>query len=1017
MSRHAQASSLRRRTRLRDKDFTRDWITRQVGLMERRRVTLLAFGRLTGKAPPIPREKARRTVLNRGGLVLCQSPSSLVACWGYPHAREDDPRLALQAAFDLLALYKPDPPIASTLDSGLVSVPSIASEFPDELNALVLRMEHMLQSVGRPGAVIASDAVRVMVDRYYAFEPIYANASPPNTWRVAGALPPPEEHAKDSGNELVGRIEERRAIDHAWDCIMRGRAACISISGEAGIGKSQLLRYLEQRAKTASTCWISFTCLPETRRVPLHPIRQALRELYASHELERPIAPVDHSDRQLIERLLDVPSSPDAGDTDQQAPGQARIFDLLLDWVAARARRQPIALAFEDLHWADRHTLDFIHHVGARLYHLGPVCLAWTSRRPEPRGFKTEAFQARLELAPLSADDIHRMLESAYNGQALTPTLKHRIALRSEGIPLFAQELARIFATSRCTRNELELLLEPGPLNLVLSARLDSLGSLKPLAQAASVLGPRIDAAVLAPMLQMDRSRLLFDLDSLAEHGILEPEFGPEGAWYRFSHVLLRDAAYTSVIASRLGELHGRAAEVLANDPKVATEAPEIIAGHYEAAGDCRGAFVWWLKAGVRAAELSSQRIAISHLNRALRARHRDPSAGSLQEEVEVLRLLGVQLATAKGNGSPEAIKVLERCLELSRQLPGGADFDALWTLHSCYLVRGEMNQALQIGEKLTAIADETGAEERRLRAHRMQGLAKLLSGQLEASFAHYRLVLELYNERRHAALRFRHGSDQGALAYAHLAWGEAIAGRMESSSAHAEAALKLSCRLRHPHTSAHVLCVLAARAQTLGEQQSASILAFAGKTLGNWHEFPYWSAWADIILGWTQADRAGLAPIEQAIRAYRRTGAVQALPYALLLLAQAALTCNRPRIAIRAASEGWDVAKRQGLMLYAAELLRIRALAEMQLGSETFHLHQLISQAKRIAALQGADTFFQRAAGFRLHCHTTGPGTGIGHATYSQVSESPKKTGENAQVCSFLSLVGNFTRQTASST
>src|SRR5690606_25985000 len=176
----------------------------------------------------------------------------------------------------------------------------------------------------------------------------------------------------------------------------------------------------------------------------------------------------------------------------------------------------------------------------------------------------------------------------------------------------------------------------------------------------------------------------------------------------------------------------------------------------------------------------------------------------------------------------------------------------------------------------------------------------------------------------------------------------------LDSSIQTGEAALAPSSRLPHPHTSAHVLRVLAALAQTPGDQATASALAYAGRTIAERHEFPYWVAWADIILGWSQRQAGDLGyeeaiqQIENAIRAYRRTGAAQALPYALLLLADVALAYDRPHRALSAVTEGWQLAERYGLMLYASELLRIRAVAELRSGSDLSDVSKTLEQAEQ---------------------------------------------------------------------
>ena len=973
------------------RQFSAEWIGRQLGLAERRRVTVLTCGIAGGRKAgsghdPYARvtyeREIRQAVKERGGHVVWQSGVELTACWGLPRAGEDHVRLAVGAALRIAELSRPDMPIGCAVETGLiVAGPNAAERGSLELAGRVYQGSRELLGKTEPGWVVVSDAFRLLAERSFDLAPL-PRTPLPRCWRVIcpRSCVDHRDHRHGPDPSFVGHIAERQMLDQVWLRIVDGQPQCVSISGEAGIGKSRLLRYLKQKVRAARARWIGFDCLPETRRAPLHAVRQGLRGQMADPAagLKEFISDLGTPDRKLMQLLLEHCGEVIDGAFGVEGSRQERILALVLDWISAMATKGPVVLAFEDVHWADRGSLDFIAKVGDRLGELGQVCLIWTSRDPELRGFSTVVGHERLALARLSYEETQQLLACSEFGSGLPPATRQQIAVRSEGIPLFALELARLLANSNSEEEDrLDLILEPGPLNTVLSARLDALGGLKALAQSAAVIGRQFDAEVLALVLQMDRSRLIDDLHELVGLGILEciPR-RKEPTLFRFAHTLLRDAAYASVVEGQRRELHRRTAEVLSQGRHAPEQGPEIVAGHYAVAGDCKGAFAWWFKAGLRAAEMSSTRAAVHHLSQALAARRQDPSAGSLQEEIEVLRLLGVQLASLKGNGAQEAVDAFQHCFDLSREVSGPeGDFDALWALHACFLVRGEIGRALQIGERLTASADRDGTEERRLRAHRMQGLAKLLSGQLGESFAHYRLVLDLYDEARHAVFRFRHASDQGALARAHLAWGEAIAGRLDSSARNADAALALSSRLRHPHTSAHVLCVLAARAQTLGEQQTASALAFAGRTIAERHEFPYWLAWADIILGWSQGaegadgqDAAGIGQIEKAIRAYRRTGAAQALPYALLLVAEAALASNRPRRALSAAAEGWQLAWQHGLMLYASELLRVRAVAELRLGSDPAQVAQLAAQAERLAIQQGANTFSSRLAGFRIH-------------------------------------------------
>ena len=989
MARHVQAAPSLRRAKGRAVDqrrFTADWISRQLGLAERRRIMVLTCGIVAGRRSESGahqellaryQQRARRAIEERGGQVVWQAGPGLLAAWGLPRASEDHARLAVRSALRIAKLCRPDLPIGCAMETGLIiaGANAIAASGLQLAEGVYRSAKHLLDSAS-PGCVVVSDAFRRLLDPFFDLEPLDGK-SPLRCWRIVGPRRR-GQHGAGPDPGLVGRNAERRTLDEVWLRMVDGQPQCVSISGEAGIGKSRLLRHLKQRVEAARGRWIELDCFPETRRAPLHAIRQALRRLLTEPEtgLAEFISSRDDRDRGLLKRLVANSEDVIAAPFETEGCLEARIFALVLEWLSVLAASGPVVLAFEDVHWADQGTVEFIRRTGERLGCLGPVCLAWTSRAPVLGGFRTGVEHARIGLARLSSEEIQQLLACSESGSSIPRETREQIALRSEGIPLFAAELARLCATEP-SADRSDLLLEPGPLNTILSARLDALGAFKALAQSAAVVGRAFDAEVLSRVLQIDHYRLIDDLHELVGLGIIERLPDRAGrTTFRFTHALLRDAAYASVIESRRRALHRRTADLLAQDCHVAEQAPEIVARHFTTAGDCKGAFAWWSKAGMRAAKMSATRSAVHHLSQALAARRRDPHAGSLEEEVAVLRLLGVQFASLNGDGAPEAVDTFRHCLDLSREVAAPHDdFDARWALHASHLVRGEIGKALEVGEQLTASADRNGREERRLRAHRMQGLAKLLSGQLEESFAHYRLVLAIYDEVRHARLRFEHASDQGALSHAHLAWGEAIAGRPESSSRNAEAALKLSSRLHHPHTSAHVLCVLAARAQTLGEREAASALAFAGRTIAKRHEFPYWRAWADIILGWSHArghtgssDPAGVELIENAIRAYRRTGAAQALPYAQLLVADAALACGHPERALAAAAEGWQLAEQYGLMLYGAELLRVRAVAGLRLGTDVAHALRLAAEARELAIRQGAATFSARAAGFRIH-------------------------------------------------
>jgi hypothetical protein len=873
-----------------DHSFPSTWIGRRLGDAERRRVIVLSCS-FRPNQPPDLTPDCLRIIRQWGGRVVPASEDGMRCYWGFPQSDEADARRAVLAALELVKSQPTDPPINCAIDTACVisEGPGRDQENPQLIES-ELRAAKCLGLMDGQGSVVVSQAITTLISADFELVADEAVDSP-RQFRVVDIRKDASRIDTIPTPTVIGRIAERESLDRTWSKVARGEPQCIALTGEAGIGKSTLLRVLKSRCAATRGFWVEVRCRPETRDGPMHAVRQCGRQLGIPASEVDPIT--------------------------------------MLDWIGREAHLRPIALAFEDVQWADPATLAFIATIGQRLHGLGRVCLIRTSRLNQLPESNIGASKTHLVLRRHDASEIDRIVDQQFRSAELSSAVREKIAIRSEGVPLFAEELVRLHVGDDGA-DIFDVLLEPGPLNAVLTARLDAVGELRPFAQAAAVIGRDFETSTLATMLRMDHAQLAAGLSNLVEEGVIEHLPGRwRGNTYRFSHGLLRDAAYASILMSHRCSLHRAVAEILSQDAaREGDHPPEI--------------------------------------EQALAARAEDTEAGSPAEEFEILKALGVQLVSLHGNAADATLDIFRRGFDLAQQLPGLAEkIDASWMLQSCHLVRGDVMKAMDIGKSLVAMSDHHGTDEQRMRAHCIQGLAKMLSGRLHAAFEHFRFGLGLYDERRHAGLRFQHASDQGALAYAHLAWGEAIAHRQDASAGHAKLALELASRLQHPHTSAHVMCVLAARAQTLGDRKKASALAYAANALSERHEFPYWHAWANILLGWSAADRmdSGLAEIDRAIKSYIRTGARQAVPYAMMLYGEAALGLGLPRRALAVLRDGWQLAKRNGLFLYAPELLRLCAVAERQLEGPSERVTGILEKARTLAVNQGARLFCERAS------------------------------------------------------
>lgn len=485
-------------------------------------------------------------------------------------------------------------------------------------------------------------------------------------------------------------------------------------------------------------------------------------------------------------------------------------------------------------------------------------------------------------------------------------------------------------------------------------------GILWPLLQVASIFPKGFDVDLLAGILAMDGAKLHPLLTDAKQRGGLtlaaDGYHVPPG---------IQATAYADTPAQVRHALHRRAAETLNQRGPATSEDASCIAHQFEKAEDAQAAFNWWMTAARGAIEDGIPECATPYLERALALSLTGGASQTAANKLAAVRLLGPLLAQLKGSGSDDVAAVYAHCLEIAEGLTGSApaiEFDVLWGLNACILVHGRIETAGEMSRRLLAAGRTAGNETQVLLATRLRGLAALLSGELDAALVDFRAVKSICETTDYTHLRFTHASDQSAIARAHQAWAEAIAGDPDASAHSHNMALDQAEQLQHPHTSAHVMCVLAARAQTLGLRRIAAPLANAALTIARQQRFAYWEAWAEIILAWNEGlrgvDTSG-ARIDHAIRAYRDTGAGQALPYAHHLRASVAIAAGDFAAAIAAADAGLAFSEAYGVTLFQAALLLDKAEATADLAEQ----HALFSEAAAIARNQGAEFYVRRSA------------------------------------------------------
>jgi tetratricopeptide (TPR) repeat protein len=382
-------------------------------------------------------------------------------------------------------------------------------------------------------------------------------------------------------------------------------------------------------------------------------------------------------------------------------------------------------------------------------------------------------------------------------------------------------------------------------------------------------------------------------------------------------------------------------------------------AHHAERGHDWPLAFASWRRVALLATTAGEPRRASHALDRAaaLQDHTGEPSA-----HLDVLALRASTQGALLGNAHPNVVAAYRACIrfaEMTRQTDAASRFDVLFGLQASHLVRGEITSAEAIGREL--VADKPRQEpDVAAAALRLYALTSLLAGRPRDALAIYQRALALCSADADPRMLLRLASDQRAVALAGLAWAEAMAGRYEASVKTATAAEERAATVAHPHTSCHVLCVLATRAALLHDGDTAAHLAAEAHDIARRHGLIYWRAWADVVLGWHLATRSlerGLARLVTGLHDYKATGSEQAIPFFLLLKADVEMRAGATAAAGITIARAERGTRPGGVELYRAPILTAAAHVALRVQGPRPAM-RLATKAYKVAVTQSSEHF-----------------------------------------------------------
>jgi predicted ATPase len=860
-----------------------------------------------------------------------------------------------------------------------------------------------LQGLAAPGTLVISGATLQLLGGFFACQSIGTPLlkglpQPLEVYQVLSESTARSrlEAAGSAGlTPLVGREQEVALLRERWAQVKDGIGQVVLLSGEAGIGKSRLVQVLTEQVATEPQAWLTpCQCSPYYQNTALYPMidlleRVALRfnrEESPQQKLRKlegfvvqyglPLAETVPLFAALLSLPLGADYVPLTVSPEQQ---KQKTLHALLTILLRIAAQQPVLFVMEDLHWVDPSTLEFL----TLLVDQGPTAriLALFTFRPDfspPWTGRSHLTQVTLNRLPRR--QVAELTGRVAHGKALPTEVVEQVVAKTDGVPLFVEELTKMVLESglleeRAERYELTGLLPPlaipTTLHDSLMARLDRLAAVKAMAQLGATLGREFSYELLQAISPWDEDILQRGLQQLVEAEFLYQQGLPPEARYLFKHALVQDAAYQSLLRSTRQRHHQHIAQVLeAQFPEISETQPELLAHHYTEAGLTEQAIPYWQRAGQQALQRSANLEAVQHLTMGLTLLATLPDTSArVQHELDLQIALGPALIATKGPAAPEVEQTYARTRALCQQVGETPQlFSTLWGLCRFYRARGALPMARELGEQLYRLAQREAAPTPRLEAHDALGSTLFHLGEYATAQTHLEQGIALTDPTVQRALALRHDVAPGVtcLAYAaNILW---CLGFPAQAVRWAQEALALAQTLAHPYSLVFAQYWAALLHHRRREAPAVQAQAEVLVTLATAQVFPLWVGLGTCWHGWALAMQgqceAGMAQMRQGLAVVLAAGYMLARPLCLVLLAEAAGHIGQVEEGLRLLTEALAAFETSGRGDLLAETYRLQGeLLLRQATPDAAQAEVCFQQALGIARRQQAKSWELRAA------------------------------------------------------
>src|ERR1700728_3738237 len=927
------------------------------------------------------------------GFVAQYLGDGILAYFGYPATHEGEAERAVRAGLAVLSSVNQISARAGAkmqIRIGVATGPAVIGDMIGRGTAMQIavtgktpNLAARIQEFARPGTLVIAQSTQRLIAAQFECRPL---GTPPlkgisetiSLWQIVRELTDTEQFKARRQRLLdcVGRERELKLLLDRWQLTCDGSGQAVVVSGEAGIGKTRLVALLREQLAAGSYVSVRLQCAQQYRNSPLQPVIVHIDRAAALDKDDTPAAQLTKIEQlltlggnkegvPLAASLLSVPFEDHYPSLAMPAVRQrAETLEMLVGQIIGLAQNKPVLLTVEDAHWIDPSTEETLTRILDRL-HRHRVMVLITARPDSASRLVDHPHAMTLMLGRLDADQVKQMIAAVTGNSTLAPEVVERIVQKTDGVPLFVEELTKDVLESKEHGDRPDLpspaLAIPSTLEDTLRARIDRLATVKDVAQVAAALGRSFAYSIIGAVLNQDEEALRLALDRLVEAKLIYQHGAPPEAVYAFKHVLVQDAAYESLLRSQRVALHARIVNVIENQfSSIADDEPELVAHHCSRADLGEKAVDYWLRAGAKAVGRSANVEAIGHLRNGLQAL---PAIASEQDrtrlELALQLTLGQALIAARGYTAAETTQAFARAEQLVEKIGDTRQrYSALYGIFVGHLIAGRIDLASETIARMYQLSRSNEDNSYVCLAYRLRGSLSFFRGDLEASEEELEKAVALFSPQARQQLASQFGPDTGSASQIFLAMTQWLRGKPDRALQSAQSAIAKARQIENALTLGQVLALAAQLHYMAHDYESMLALSKEGGDNCERVGILYFGSICRAYQTWAQAQRANPADyideFKQCLAHYETLKSGLQLGLFHVMLAQLLLAAGRCDEAVKEAEAALVKIAVNGERWWAPEIYRTLglALSESDPKEARNNFRRAITEAQRSGAL-----------------------------------------------------------------